>query len=789
MLAVQHHPLEVDRRDDRHPSLASSYFAPPSESEVAHHIDASHFAAASKSHTTRRLAFGVQDSEQRGLRQEPGFGSEHNIRHSDVSYRMLPSGNQANVQFREPVIVPPSCPSAVFWDGGATGSSVLLRHGSGCSFTVPPSLMDSLVCVSSDNSSPFVWGNVALESSQANLKLSSTHSDSKFIVNELCSTAQNPFPSHCRIVFVQSSSNVHSDASRFIPQEVFASAIMDLASRMCSASAPLGSLSAFIVIANTPCPSMPMELSLCSISSSFQVSLSPIKAMAVLDSGVLQQQVTSSQASTPTLGWLTIDRRRRLIPVLAGDPMLDQFAVVGVFVSGVQSLQSPIVSAACTWFNSCCNVNRSLIPSDGSFLLLLCASASNSSPIVQSLYEAHPNFSKQPFSMRCSEFISCHGSAVTFRPQLVVPDCLHPFALAMDQFSQDPSAVSSEFFSGFHEISSFHAASVSDENKHLDRNLVTPCPEPALSPQPSVCPQHQAVSSVLDNPSLVFQKRPVPFTSSNVDVTTCAASNSLVLVQTIIQQQNTISKLQCEKDQLLIRIIELESLVSEKLTSQIRSGVTSESKNDMMNGSVTVSPNPLTRNSHNEVTHVSDAVSTAAPSAVISVMSNVNCNLPASSTFSDSCSPLFKASLTKRPIASSSSASCDSSLDTRQTFDSGMHSATNLHVIPCASECDLASLPLSDVFSHCLLSSKTDVSNLHSSVVTDSAAQFRNDLPHQKSPRLHQMSHVENDSISFTIPKISYTPLSDDDDSEVVTSFSAHHAVNCSDDSSGSSLS
>jgi hypothetical protein len=785
MLSVQHHPVEPDRQN---PSFESSYFAPPSETEVAFRTHASKNAAASKSHITRRLAFGNREPEQRGLGKDPIVCSEHNIRHSDVSYRMLSSGNQASAQFREPLIVPPSCPSAVFWDSGATGPSVLLRHGSGCSFTVPPSVMNSLECASSGNLSPVMWGNVVLESYQANLKSPSVHSDSKFVINELCSTAQNPFPSYCRIVVVQSCISTQNDVSRLIPQDVLASAIMDLASRMCSANAPSESLTAFIVVAHSPCPPMPMELSLCSISSSFQVSLSPIKAMAVLDSGILHRQATANH-SAPTLGWLTIDRRRRLIPVLSGDPMLDQFAVVGVFVSGVHSLHSPIISAACTWFNSCCNVNRSLIPSDGSFLLLHCTSSCNSSQIVHSLYEAHPNFANQPFSMRCSEFISCHGSAVTFRPQLVIPECLHPFALAMDQFNQDSSAVSSDFFSGFHEINSLHAANVTDENRHPDRNIVSPFPEPALSPQPSHYPQYQAVSSALDNPSLIFQKRLSPWTTQSVDVT---ASNSLGLVQTIIQQQNTISKLQCEKDQLLMRIMELESLVSERQLSQICSLTSSHSKDATVHCSVTPTPQSLDEIMSNDVAHICDAVTISAPAAVISDLSNVNFNVPAPNTSNDLCSPVSRTSLAKRSTSSflSTCASSDSSLEFRQKgFDYSLLSTTNSRVIPFASECNLSKVPSSDAPCQHLLSFKTDVRDEQCSVSTHSSTSpCRHDSCHQQPPTLEHVSHIENDSISFTVPKISYTPLSEDEDSEVFSTIPSH-VVRCSDDSSGSSLS
>jgi hypothetical protein len=631
-----------------------------------------------------------------------------------------------------------------------------------------------------------MWGNVVLESQQANLILPSSHSDSKYVINEVCSAPQNPFPSYCRIVVVQSPRSIQGDVSRLIPQDVFASAIMDLASRMCSANAPIGSLTAFIVVVHSPCPSIPLELSLCSIASSFQASLSPIKAMTILDSGVLHQQVTGSR--TPTLGWLSIDRRRRLIPVLAGDPMLDQFAVVGVFVSGVQSLHSPIISAACTWFNSCCNVNRSLIPSDGSFLFLHCASASNSSQLVNSLYEAHPNFAKQPFSMRCSEFISCHGSAVTLRPQLVLPECTHPFALAVNQFSQDSSAVSSEFFSGFHEINQLHGISVTDESTHPDRNIVSPFPEPALSLQPSGYPQYQSGSNALDDPSQVFQKQAVPVTSKNVDVTPCAGSNSLGLVQTIIQQQNTISKLQSEKDQLLVRIMELESLLSENQIFQSRSVAIPHSKDATADCSVTPIPHLTCASMCNDSHRICDAVSTAAPDFVASV----NVDVPTSRVLNHACSPLPGTSLVKRltPLSSSTSGSCDSSVEFQRKSDSNLHSTSNSRVIPCPSDCDFSKS--SDAPSHCLPPSErteTDYRDEQSFVFTDSSTvPCHQESQIMKTSHLDQVSRNENDSISFTVPKISYTPLSDDDDSEVVTSFPSH-VVHCSDESSGSSLS
>jgi hypothetical protein len=64
-------------------------------------------------------------------------------------------------------------------------------------------------------------------------------------------------------------------------------------------------------------------------------------------------------------------------------------------------------------------------------------------------------------------------------------------------------------------------------------------------------------------PSLKVPAPSFSVPSQNVDVAASLASNSLGHVQTIIEQQNTISKLQFEKDQLLIRIQQLESLVFE----------------------------------------------------------------------------------------------------------------------------------------------------------------------------------------------------------------------------------
>jgi hypothetical protein len=789
MLFAHHHPARADRCSGLNPNSASSYFAPQSENEVAHSMNADECAAISKPHITRRLAFENWDSEQ----PSHGHGSSNRfdqyIRHSDVSYRMHSKDTEAKAKFREPVIVPPSCPSAVLWDGVATGPSLLLRHGSGCSFTVTPSFLKSLVSASNDRSSSILWGNAVLESPHATQKLPNAYHDSQFVVKESSLTPHNPYHSFCRIIFVRSSSEMHGDVSRLIPQHVYASAIMDLASRMCSANAPLESLSVFIMLAHAPCPSMPLELSMCSISSSFQASLSPIKAMAVLDPGFLLSQATTSQASSPMLGWLTIDRRRRLIPVAAGDPTLDQFAVVGVFVSGVHSLRSPIVSAACTWFNSCCNVNRSLIPSDGSFLLLLSASASHKAPLIHSLYEAHPNFSKQPFSIRCGEFVSCHGSAVTLRPQLVVPESHHPFVLAMDQLGQDLSAVSSEFFSGLHEINSLHLPNITDENQVPDRNLITPFPAPALSPQPSLHPQNQEAATSLDNPSLVFQKRAVAVPSQIADGSTCLASNSLGLVQTIIQQQNTISKLQCEKDQLLVRIMELESFVLERQMPHSPSAVTSASKNAEELCTSALIPDLVTQNIRIEDMHTSE--SAAATTAVaISGSSNVHCSVPAFDDMHDSFTPHSTVE-TKRPSSrsTSSSKSCNSSHEFRHRHDSGVpvHAAADSCEIPFTPEFLSSKLSHSHTQNPFSTSSKVNIRNQQSSVSHDASARLcRQEYRNQNPPHYESVSLAPNDSISFTVPMISYTPLSDDDDSALFASC-PEFAANYSDDSSGSS--
>jgi len=788
MLAFQHHD-ELDRHYGLKPNAASSYFAPPLETEGAPSFDAANLVAASKSHITRRLAFDNRDSEQRNLGQ-PGVRSEQCIRHSDVSYRMHTSGNDAKAQFREPVIVPPSCPSAVLWDGGATGPSVLLRHGSGCSFTVVPSVMKSLVSTSNEPLSQTTWGNSVLESAPATQKRSSAHDDSQFLVKELSSTPHNPYPSYCRVFFAQSSGHMRGDASRLIPQHVYASAMMELASRMCSADAPLGSLSVSIVLVHSPGHSVPMEISLCSISSSFQVSLSPIKAMAVLDSGVLLSQVSVSQTLTPTLGWLTIDRRRRLIPVLAGDPMLDQFAVVGVFVYGACSLQSPIVSAACTWFNSCCNVNRSLIPSDGSFLLLHCTSTSNQSQLVHSLYEAHPNFSKQPFSMRCSEFISFHGSAVTLRPQLVVPEFPHPFLLAMDQFGQDSSAASSDFFSGLNEINTLLLPSFADENKVSDRNLVSPLPEPAFPPQPSVYPQFQSGSSSLDNPSVVFQKRSFAMSSQHADVSATLGSNSLGLVQTIIQQQNTISKLQSEKDQLLMRIKELESSVFEHKVPLAGSPTFHRGAE----AQCTAPPIPilLAQDGSHVATvsnvHGCEAVSAATTAFAVSGLSQLPFSTAAGDlngerkSLSDTCMMNMSSS------QSSSSASCDSSNQFHDNLEAGVHSASKSRITALTQDFSSSTVLETDTHTSSSASSNSSVHNQHSSGQTGSPLTLRrHDSIVQMPPHSGNTSDIASDSVSFMIPRISYVPLSDDDDSAVFSALPASHVADCSEDSSLSS--
>lgn len=785
MLAVQHHPIVQDSRYGLNSNSASSYFA---QNDVAHCIDAPNLAATSKN--PRRLSFDSRDSEPRSLEQGAANRSEHCIRHSDVSYRMHSTGNEAKAQFREPVIVPPSCPSAVLWDGSATGPSVLLRHGSGCSFTVVPSLMKSLESISNDCSVPTAWADIFLDNHRNTQKAPSACRESQFVVKDSSSMSHNPYNSYCRVVFLQSSNEIHGDVSRLIPQHVYASAIMDLASRMCSAKAPSESLSVFIMLAHLPCPSIPLELSLCSISSSFQASLSPIKAMAVLDPSSLLVQLTASEAPSPRLGWLTIDRRRRLIPVAAGDPTLHQFPVVGVFVSGVHSLQSPIVSAACTWFNSCCNVNRSLIPSDGSFLLLHSTSASIQPQLVHSLYEAHPNFSKQPFSIRCSEFISCHGSAVTLRPKLVVPESDHPFVLATDQLGQDLSTVSNEFFSGFHDISTLHLPSFTDENTVNDRNLVTPFPEPALSPQPSVYPQFQAVTSSLDNPSLVFRKRPVPHSSqtngnNKNGMPASLESNSLGLVQTIIQQQNTISMLQSEKEQLLSRIMELEALVLDRQTPHTHSSSITSSMDAIAPGTSTRATNLVTQNGCNEEVCIGEP---AAAQTVVAVsgMSDGTCSLPPFLGSNDLLDP--HSTEAKRPLSQSSSSitSSNSSHEIQQKRNFG-DSATHSRVVAFTPEFNSFKVSHSQVKTLISASSKTNDRDQKSFSPTDELVmqcQHHFETPYPLDA--DSVSHVANDSISFTVPKISYTPLSDDDDSALFTSYPASAAY-CSGDSSGSS--
>jgi hypothetical protein len=782
MLAVQHHPIVQDCRYGLNSDSASSYFDMPSQNDVAHCIDAQNFAATSKN--PRRLSFDSRDTEPRSLEQDSANRSEYCIRHSDISYRMHSTGYETKAQFREPVIVPPSCPSAVLWDGSATGPSVLLRHGSGCSFTVVPSLMKSLESISNDCSVPAAWGDIFLDNDRTTQKAPSTCRESQFVVKESSSMSHNPYHSYCRIVFLQSSNEIHGDVSRLIPQHVYASAIMDLASRMCSAKAPSESLSVFIMLAHLPCPSIPLELSLCSISSSFQASLSPIKAMAVLDPSSLLVQLTASEAPSPRLGWLTIDRRRRLIPVAAGDPTIHQFPVVGVFVSGVHSLQSPIVSAACTWFNSCCNVNRSLIPSDGSFLLLHSTNASNQPQLVHSLYEAHPNFSKQPFSIRCSEFITCHGSAVTLRPKLVVPESDHPFVLATDQLGQDLSTVSNEFFSGFHDISTLHLPSFTDDNTVNDRNLVTPFPEPALSPQPSVYPQYQAVTSSLDNPSLVFRKRvPQPFQTNGVPAS--LESNSLGLVQTIIQQQNTISMLQNEKEQLLSRIMELEALVLGRQTPRAYSSAITSSMDTIAPGTSTRATNLVTQNGCNEEICIGEP---AAAQTVVAVsgMSYGSCSLPHFLGSNDLLDPHSTEAKRLSSQTSSSVTSSKSSHEIQQKRNFG-DSATHSRVVALAPEFNSFTVSHSQAQTLISASSKTDDRDQKSSSPTDELVmQCQHHFETPSSPAADSLSHVANDSISFTVPKISYTPLSDDDDSALFTSYPASAAY-CSGDSSGSS--
>jgi hypothetical protein len=297
------------------------------------------------------------------------------------------------------------------------------------------------------------------------------------------------------------------------------------------------------------------------------------------------------------------------------------------------------------------------------------------------LFEAHPNFSKDPFSIRCSEFVSFHGSAVTLRPQLVLPQSPHPFVLAMNQFGQDSSAVSSDFFSGFHELASMHLPSSSHENVDVDRNIVSPFPEPAFPPQPSVYPQIQAISSSLDNPSVVFQKHPVTMVTVDNRSATSLGSNALGLVQTIIQQQNTISKLQCEKDQLLKRIMELESQFSKQEKFCCHSSGMPGSKDTVLGDTSSAIVNIAFPKSQQQppVSDVfsSEAVSSTAIASGSPGMSDSNCAV-STAVFLNSCSSIENSNVLQVPLfcssLSSSSLSCHALHEFRQTSDSAFHS-------------------------------------------------------------------------------------------------------------------
>jgi hypothetical protein len=359
----------------------------------------------------------------------------------------------------------------------------------------------------------------------------------------------------------------------------------------------------------------------------------------------------------------------------------------------------------------------------------------------------------------------------------------------MEQLSQDLSAVSSDFFSGFHEVNSLHLSSFTDHNKDPDRNLISPFPEPALLPQPSVNSQFQAVTSSLDNPSLVFQKRLVPLPSQSGEAPTCLASNSHSLVQTIILQQNTISKLQFEKDQLLMRIMELESIVTERCLPHTPSGDTSGSKDEIVRSPTAVIVKRVTRQGHKEDAR-SDEANAEATVVTVSGLSNVNCNMPSFGDSHGSFNTHSKKSEIDRPSprSSASSTSCGLSLEYQKTHDSGVHT-TNSRATTFTPEFDSSNFSQSRAQSPYSSSSKTRARDQQSSALNDSSADRCLQDSHVQTPAyLDLVSHVPHDSISFTVPKISYTPLSDDDDSAFFTSCPVS-AANFSDDSSESSLS
>ena len=298
----------------------------------------------------------------------------------------------------------------------------------------------------------------------------------------------------------------------------------------------------------------------------------------------------------------------------------------------------------------------------------------------------------------------------------------------------------------------------------------------------------------------MFQKRSFSVPSQNVDVTASLASNSLGLVQTIIQQQNTISKLQFEKDQLLIRIQQLESLVSEHKVTHAHSPTFRSPQKGAVQCTSPPIPIHLSQDTRNEAivsnVHSREAVSAGTTAFAVSGLSNLPFAASAD-TLNGACNPISETRMTSMSSSrsSSSSTSRNSSSEIVQhvqtsefheNFESGVLSASKSRALAFAQEFNSSKVLASDRNAPPSSSLNSRVRDPQFSGQPGSPlTPHRLDSNFQMLPHSGNTSDIKNDSVSFTIPKISYVPLSDDDDSAVFTTLTASHA--CSDDSSISS--
>jgi len=154
----------------------------------------------------------------------------------------------------------------------------------------------------------------------------------------------------------------------------------------------------------------------------------------------------------------------------------------------------------------------------------------------------------------------------------------------------------------------------------------------------------------------------------------------------------------------------------------------------------------------------------------------------------DARESITRTSTSQRPSSRSSShsISCESSHECLQKSESIARTDPNSREFVTKSE--TSALSISDAPNPFSVSSKTNIHNQHRSAQSESSRALRQQQSEpQKSSKCYSISQVSSDSVSFAVPKISYTPLSDDDDSAIFVSYPASRIAGFSDDSSGSS--